>query len=242
VFELLGRGLQRLSRRTQAAHPAQAGINPPLLDLNGACSLVWPHCIPLQVGTPHYMAPEMWRRQPYSYSAGGRYTWRTAVWLLGACLHACLPARPPACPPASSPTPPACLHADIWALGCVLHELCTLKPLFIGGSDAGVRQKVRCRKAQAEGVRGCHHSIVIGLAQSGPRAGLSAADRPLLMRPPGLLLCLVCPALPCPAGAVGLGAAPAPHATRKICGAWWLPCSRPRPAGPPSTTSCSPRR
>ncbi|EFN56596.1 hypothetical protein CHLNCDRAFT_11527, partial [Chlorella variabilis] len=52
------------------------------------------------IGTPHYMPPEMWRHQPYSYSA------------------------------------------DMWALGCILHELCTLRPLFLGGSDAEVKQKV----------------------------------------------------------------------------------------------------
>ncbi|PSC77050.1 kinase-like [Micractinium conductrix] len=53
------------------------------------------------VGTPHYIAPEMWRRQPYSYSA------------------------------------------DVWALGCILHELCTLRPLFyVPGGDAAVRDKV----------------------------------------------------------------------------------------------------
>lgn len=43
----------------------------------------------VQIGTPHYMGPEMWQRQPYSYSA------------------------------------------DIWALGCILHELCTLRPAFL---------------------------------------------------------------------------------------------------------------
>ncbi|KAL4419420.1 hypothetical protein ABPG77_006347 [Micractinium sp. CCAP 211/92] len=52
------------------------------------------------IGTPHYMAPEMWRRQPYSFSA------------------------------------------DVWALGCILHELCTLRPLFLGSSDAETKQKV----------------------------------------------------------------------------------------------------
>ncbi|KAI7836760.1 hypothetical protein COHA_009398 [Chlorella ohadii] len=63
------------------------------------------------IGTPHYMAPEMWNRKPYSYSA------------------------------------------DIWALGCILHELCTLKPLFLAPTDDETRQKVlsavvpRCRPA-----------------------------------------------------------------------------------------------
>lgn len=46
-------------------------------------------CIPwrghLQTGTPEYVAPEMWLRQPYSYPA------------------------------------------DVWALGCILQELCSLK-------------------------------------------------------------------------------------------------------------------
>lgn len=37
------------------------------------------------MGTPHYLSPEMWRRQPYSFSA------------------------------------------DVWALGCMLHEMCTLR-------------------------------------------------------------------------------------------------------------------
>eukprot|EP00887_Chlorella_sp_A99_P003610 scaffold7.g3610.t1 len=40
----------------------------------------------------NYMAPEMWRDEPYSYSA------------------------------------------DVWALGCVVHEMCTLRPLFLSES------------------------------------------------------------------------------------------------------------
>ncbi|KAL4444132.1 hypothetical protein ABPG75_011869, partial [Micractinium tetrahymenae] len=47
----------------------------------------------VQIGTPHYMAPEMWEHKAYSYSA------------------------------------------DIWALGCILHELCTLRPTFLSESE-----------------------------------------------------------------------------------------------------------
>ncbi|KAI3427061.1 hypothetical protein D9Q98_007001 [Chlorella vulgaris] len=56
-----------------------------------------------QIGTPHYMAPEMWRHQPYSFSA------------------------------------------DIWALGCILHELCTLSPTFLNQhtrTEQDVKQQV----------------------------------------------------------------------------------------------------
>ena len=55
------------------------------------------------MGTPAYLAPEMWRRQPYSYSA------------------------------------------DVWALGCILYELCALKPLFCGETDREIGRKVGAR-------------------------------------------------------------------------------------------------
>ncbi|KDD73619.1 protein kinase, partial [Helicosporidium sp. ATCC 50920] len=51
-------------------------------------------------GTPHYMPPEFWRRQPCSYSA------------------------------------------DIWALGCLLHELCSLKPCFLRSRQADMEAEL----------------------------------------------------------------------------------------------------
>lgn len=54
----------------------------------------------VQIGTPHYMAPEVWRRDPYSFSA------------------------------------------DIWALGCILHEMCYRKPLFIAPTEQEVESRV----------------------------------------------------------------------------------------------------
>ncbi|GAB4813400.1 hypothetical protein N2152v2_000446 [Parachlorella kessleri] len=54
----------------------------------------------VQIGTPHYMAPEVWRREPYSFPA------------------------------------------DIWALGCILHELCSLKPLFLADSEQAIESRV----------------------------------------------------------------------------------------------------
>ncbi|GAB4818493.1 hypothetical protein N2152v2_005539 [Parachlorella kessleri] len=53
------------------------------------------------LGSPPYIAPEMWQRQPYSYSA------------------------------------------DVWALGCILHEMCSLKPLFWDpAGDRAIQAKV----------------------------------------------------------------------------------------------------
>ena len=54
----------------------------------------------VQIGTPHYMAPEVWRREPYSFPA------------------------------------------DIWSLGCILHELCTRKPLFLADTEEAIESRV----------------------------------------------------------------------------------------------------
>lgn len=81
--------LQSYSFWGQASFPSRPSpLSPCLL----------PRC--QQCGTPQYISPEMWRRQPYSYSA------------------------------------------DIWALGCILHEMCSLKPLFLAPTDREIRQKV----------------------------------------------------------------------------------------------------
>jgi hypothetical protein len=59
----------------------------------------------------------------------------------GAGLHQC--AAVPHSPPAPPSQPP-----DIWALGCILHELCTLRPLFGAGSDREVGLKVGLQRLQ----------------------------------------------------------------------------------------------
>ncbi len=69
------------------------------------------------MGTPHYISPEMWRRQPYSYSA------------------------------------------DIWALGCILHEMCALKPLFLAPTDKEIRAKVRHSIWGRQAWQGCDKGV-----------------------------------------------------------------------------------
>lgn len=54
----------------------------------------------LQIGTPGYMPPEMYRREPYSFSA------------------------------------------DIWSLGCTLHELCTGRQLFVAPTEEELGEHV----------------------------------------------------------------------------------------------------
>lgn len=59
-----------------------------------------PFAPPTQIGTPHFMAPEVWRREPYAFAA------------------------------------------DIWALGCLLHEMCTRRPLFLADGEGAIEAKV----------------------------------------------------------------------------------------------------
>lgn len=54
-----------------------------------------------QVGTPYYMAPEIWSKRPYD------------------------------------------AKCDVWALGCIIHELCTLSPPFLANDMNGLANKVK---------------------------------------------------------------------------------------------------
>lgn len=98
----------------------------------------------MRIGTPQYMAP------------GARCRGMT-TWAAAAAARAALLAHPagPLLGHLSPPRPtrstshaemhrrePYSFSADIWSLGCTLHELCTGMPLFAAGSDEGARARV----------------------------------------------------------------------------------------------------
>lgn len=67
----------------------------------GCAKLMKTRMTSTQVGTPYYMAPEIWSKRPYD------------------------------------------AKCDVWALGCILHELCSLSPPFLANDMNGLANKVK---------------------------------------------------------------------------------------------------
>ena len=67
----------------------------------GCAKLMKTRLTSTQVGTPYYMAPEIWSKRPYD------------------------------------------AKCDVWALGCIIHELCTLNPPFLANDMNGLASKVK---------------------------------------------------------------------------------------------------
>lgn len=113
------------------------------------------------IGTPFYMSPELCEDQPYNQKVRG---WQRGQRALSLTQHNLRP------------------QSDVWALGCILYEMCTLRRAFEGTNmcalvlkilngkyppvpdrytaemhalvDVMLQQKARALRGQAWGARG----------------------------------------------------------------------------------------
>lgn len=141
----------------------------------------------------------MWQRKAYSYSAGG--------WVGAGAGSAVAPRQPsPHCTPSDRPQPlPYCAPslpappADVWALGCVLHELCTLRPAFLSPQDRteqDIKRRVRCA------VPRCDALLCAALCMhSAPSAGACGQGQGRRTARHGPHQAAACRHAPCPARA-----------------------------------------
>lgn len=81
---------------------------------------------------------------------------------------------------------PYSFSADVWALGCILHELCSLQPLFAARTNDAVRSKVR-DGGRREAAGGAGWALLV------ERCGkLAACSLPCSKRRPCLVLARAC--------------------------------------------------